>query len=76
MGQLEDAQEHTLLAGGVNLIENPGSKTKDEAITADLLKKMIKTGRQERTPTGAALSPASDGIRNKLLTSAVTIRNG
>lgn len=59
MGQLEDAQDHTLLAGGVNLIENPGSKSKDEAITADLLKKLIKqwTANNARQ-LARALSPA------------------
>ncbi|WP_165494158.1 DUF3313 domain-containing protein [Aquitalea sp. USM4] len=60
MGQLEDSQEHTLLAGGVNLIENPGSKTKDEAITADLLKKMIKNWTAKNAHQLAqALSPAN-----------------
>ncbi|RQO68603.1 DUF3313 domain-containing protein [Aquitalea sp. FJL05] len=59
MGQLDDSQDHTLLAGGVNLIENPGSKTKDEAITAELLKKMISNWTAKNARQLAhALSPA------------------
>lgn len=59
MGQLDDSQDGTLLAGGVNMVESPGSKTKDEPITAELLKKMIndwsaKNARQ----LARALSPA------------------
>jgi hypothetical protein len=59
MGQLEDAQDHTLLAGGVNLIENPDSKSKDQAITAALLKKMINDWTAKNAHQLArALSPA------------------
>lgn len=59
MGQLDDSQDHTLLAGGINLIENPGSKTKDEAITAELLKKMINNWTTKNARQLArALSPA------------------
>ena len=59
MGQLDDSQDGTLLAGGVNMVESPNSKTKDEPITAESLKKMIndwsaKNARQ----LARALSPA------------------